>query len=256
MTDWDPEAYSRFRGLRLRPALDLLAQVGVLPPGPVVDLGCGDGAVAPELKRRFPDMPLIGVDNSAAMLAKADELRLYSALHHTDIAVWSPQEPPALIFSNAALQWLPDHETLMPRLAGYLAPGGVLAVQMPGQDEAPSHRLLREVAIGMFPHTFAAPAFRIPVSAPDAYWRLLQGMGDVNAWETHYVQRMEPTTEGHPVRRFTESTAMRRIVEKLEPHQVSDFVRSYDEALHLAYPLLPDGAALMTFRRVFFVLHL
>ena len=107
----------------------------------------------------------------------------------------------------------------------------------------------------MFPQTFASATYRAPVEPPEFYWRLLQGLGKVNAWETLYVHRMEPAAEGHPVRRFTESTAMRRIVERLKPKEVPPFVAAYDEALAEAYPLLPDGAALMTFRRVFFVLQ-
>ena len=69
--DWDPGTYARFRDLRLRPALDLMAQIGAVPEGPVVDLGCGDGAVAAALAARFPGHPLIGVDSSRAMLADA-----------------------------------------------------------------------------------------------------------------------------------------------------------------------------------------
>ena len=70
-SDWDPGAYARFRGLRLRPALDLLMQLGSPPAGDVVDLGCGDGAAAASLRTRFPKRRLVGVDSSAAMLAKA-----------------------------------------------------------------------------------------------------------------------------------------------------------------------------------------
>ena len=125
--DWNPGAYARFRGLRLRPALDLLAQVSDLPPGDVIDLGCGDGAAAGALTARFADRWIVGVDNSPAMLDKATG---YAATQQADIAAWLPDTPPALIFSNAVLHWLPDHEGLMPRLARLLAPGGVLAVQI------------------------------------------------------------------------------------------------------------------------------
>ena len=144
--DWNPEAYARFRGLRLRPALDLLAQVGDLPPGDIIDLGCGDGAAAAALAGRFPGRRLVGVDASPAMLERASG---YDAKVEADIAGWRPETPPALIFSNAVLHWLPDHAALMPRLARFLAPGGVLAVQMPRQQGAPSHRFLRDIAAAM-----------------------------------------------------------------------------------------------------------
>ena len=172
--DWNPDTYARFRDLRLRPALDLLMQVGGLPGGAVVDLGCGDGAAAGALKARYPKHRLEGVDASPAMLAKA---RGYAALAQTDVESWTPAEPPALIFSNAALHWLPGHDALLPRLAGCLAPGGVLAVQMPRQYFAPSHRFLRDIAAAMFPDRFDFSAYDPPVAKPEHYWQLLSAAG-------------------------------------------------------------------------------
>jgi trans-aconitate 2-methyltransferase len=252
--DWNPEAYARFRGLRLRPAIDLLAQVGALPAGEVVDLGCGAGAVGAALAARWPEHRLVGVDTSAAMLERAAETGRYAALADADAASWRPAAPPALIFSNAALQWVADHDRLMPRLAGCLAPGGWLAVQMPRQFGAASHRFLRDIAAAMFPDRFTAGPQPAPVQAAESYWRLLAPLGDVSAWETDYVQRLEPAQAAHPVRRFTESTAMRPFLERLQPAEAAVFAAAYDEALGAAYPLLPDGAVLFPFRRCFFTL--
>lgn len=249
--DWDPGTYGRFRGLRLRPALDLLAQVGDLPAGDVVDLGCGDGAVAGVLRARFPGARLVGVDASPAMLAEAEG---YDAKITADIAAWRG-EGLALIFSNAALHWLGDHAGLMPRLAAMLVPGGVLAVQMPRQFLAPSHRFLRDIAGALFPDRFDFTQWRAPVAAAAEYHGLLSALGAVEAWETEYVQRLEPWADGHPVRRFTESTAMRPFVEKLGDVETARFVTAYDEALAAAYPAMEDGAVLFPFRRVFFTLR-
>ncbi len=258
--DWDPERYGAFRDLRLRPALDLLAQVGALPNGDVVDLGCGDGAVAGALDARFrPDHALLGVDASAAMLERAGERMtqwgnpLYSELEQADIALWSPRTPPALIYSNAALNWLPDHVSLMPRLAAMLAPGGVLAVQMPRQGGAPSHRLLAEVAERLFPGRF--PMARTPVLQAGEYAELLLPLGEVRAWTTDYIQMLDPVPEGHPVRAFTESTAMRPFVAGLTDEETRAYVAAYDTALAGVYPALPDGRVLFPFTRIFFVLE-
>jgi trans-aconitate 2-methyltransferase len=258
--DWDPERYGAYRDLRLRPALDLLAQVPELPNGDVIDLGCGDGAVGPALAARFkPDHHLIGVDASAAMLEKAAGRmtrtgnRLYGGLTRADIALWASHTPPALIFSNAALNWLPDHHALMPRLAGMLAPGGVLAVQMPRQGGAPSHRLLREVAEGLFPGCALPPPS--PVLTAGEYAALLLPRGEVLAWTTDYIQMLDPVAQGHPVRAFTESTAMRPFVEGLTPDEAQVYVAAYDAALAEAYPALPDGRVLFPFTRVFFILE-
>lgn len=252
--DWDPEAYSRFRGLRLRPALDLLAQVPDLPAGDVVDLGCGNGAVAGALVHRFPGRRIIGVDRSDAMLAEAARTNLYARLDPADAGQWMPETPPALIFSNAALHWLPDHATLLPQLAALLCAGGVLAVQMPRQFMAPSHRFLRDIAVSLFPDKFDFAQYEPPVRPAEGYWSMLAPLGRVEAWETDYIQRLDPA-EGHPVRAFTQSTAMRPLLEKLTAAEVAAFTHAYDAALGSAYPLLADGTALMPFRRVFLVLE-
>ena len=251
---WNPGAYDRFRGLRLRPALDLLAQVPGLPSGDVVDLGCGTGAAGPMLRARFPDRRLIGLDASPAMLAKAEEAG-YDQRVEADIAGWAPQTSPAMIFSNAALHWLGDHARLMPALAGFLAPGGVLAVQMPGNFLAPSHALLRATAARLLPERLAQEAYLPPVLGPDDYMRLLHPMGEVTGWETTYIQRLGPVAGGgHPVRAFTQSTAMRPFLTGLSGDAASAFIADYEAALQLAYPCQPDGGVFFPFRRVFFVL--
>ncbi len=248
--DWDPESYARFRGLRLRPAVDLMMQVGVAPAGEVVDLGCGDGAVAPALRQRFAGRRIVGVDASPAMMARA---RGYDATVLADIAGWVPDEPPAVIFSNAALQWVPDHAALFPRLAGLLPPGGWLAVQMPGQEGAASHRLLREVAEGLFPGRWPEGPNRVGEAGD--YHRLLSAWGDVTVWETVYLQRLDPVDEGHPVRHFTASTAMRPFAEAMTADERAAYLAAYDAALALAYPAEADGGVLFPFRRLFMVLQ-
>lgn len=249
--DWNPEAYARFRGLRLRPALDLLAQIDEVPEGDVVDLGCGNGSVGPALKARFGDR-VVGVDASPAMLDEARSCGGYRELTLADIADWQPQERPAVIFSNAALHWLPDHAVLMPRLVGYLAPGGMLAVQMPRQFGAPSHRFLRDFAQSMYPDRFDFAGWEAPVQPAPAYWQMLAPLGQVDAWETDYVQRLDPVAEAHPVRRFTESTAMRPFLDKLTLAEQAEFIARYDASLSLAYPVQADGSVLFPIRRVFF----
>lgn len=253
--DWSPERYARFKDLRLRPALDLLARVPALPPkGRIIDLGCGSGSVAEALNHRYPKRKLVGVDSSPAMLEKAAATGAYDRCDLADISVWESNKQPALIFSNAALQWLGNHTMLLPRLARMLRAGGVLAVQMPRQYGAPSHRFLREFAAEMFPDRFDFDAWESPVAAPTDYARLLRGLGSLDIWQTDYVQRLAKEGDVHPVRRFTESTAMRPFLEKLTDDEATRFVQRYDAALEAAYPIEADGSVLFPFRRVFIVL--
>ena len=252
--DWNPGSYERFRGLRLRPALDLLAQVAKLPAGEVVDLGCGSGAVAGALAQRWPARALIGVDNSPAMLAKAGESGHYAQLIEADVASWAPARAPALIFSNALLHWLGDHAALLGRLAGLLAPGGVLAVQMPRQYGAPSHALLRQIAARMFPDRFDFSDWQAPVAAPTTYAQMLAPLGALNIWETTYYQHLGAEADMHPVARFTASTAQRPFLARLSAQEQVAFSDAYQDALAKAYPLAADGSVLFPFQRLFFTL--
>lgn len=256
MKDWDPGAYARFRDLRLRPALDLLARVpSDLPDGALVDLGCGEGAAGPALAARWPGRKLLGIDASPAMLERAAATGAYDRCQIDDIARWQPRKPPALIFSNAVLHWLPDHARLLPDLAAMVAPGGVLALQVPRQFDAPSHRLAREIAADMFAGRFPASS-PPPVASPAVYHRLLSPLGLVSLWETEYLQRLIPDGLGHPVRRFTEATTLRPILTRLDTGETREFLERYDAAMARAYPFEPDGAVLLPFRRLFLVLQL
>ncbi|OWU85471.1 trans-aconitate methyltransferase [Oceanicola sp. 22II-s10i] len=253
-TDWNPELYSRFAGLRLRPALDLLAQVGTLPDGPVCDLGCGTGVVGPMLKTRFPDRELTGMDSSTAMLKKADETGAYDTLEKADIANWSPEDNFALIFSNAALHWLDDHESVLEQLVRYLRPGGTLAVQVPNQNRAPSHRIWLDLVGEHFPGR-VKPETIPGVMERGEYFHTLAPFGAVDLWETEYFQRLPASDEGHPVRHFTSSTFARPVLDRLDEGETVMIEKLYDEVMEKAYPRQPDGSVIFPFRRLFFKLE-
>jgi len=136
-TDWNPGAYARFHDLRQRPGLDLVNTITNLGAGNIYDLGCGNGALGEALRARAAGRKVIGVDASPAMLERARTATGYDALSQADIADWTPPRPAGLIFSNAALHWVGNHETLMPRLAANPSKGGTMAVELPQQKKAP-----------------------------------------------------------------------------------------------------------------------
>ncbi|WP_420854817.1 methyltransferase domain-containing protein [Salipiger pentaromativorans] len=235
----------------MRPAIDLLRSIGPLPEGGIVDLGCGSGAAGPALQQL--GRALTGVDLSPAMLEKARATGCYDRLDCADLSDWSPEQPPALIFSNAALHWVGDHAGLIPRLAETLVPGGVLAVQVPHQNNAPSHRLWLTLADELFPGRVDHAA--IPsVLLPAEYHRLLRPLGQVSLWETEYYQELAPDGSGHPVRRFTEATFGRPVLEPLSEAEQARLIAAYEEVIGSAYPTLASGHVLFPFRRLFFTL--
>lgn len=250
-TDWNPGAYHRFRGLRLRPALDLLRSLAPLPEGDVVDLGCGSGSVGPalgQLRRR-----LIGVDSSPAMLAQARLTGGYKELIEQDLADWEAKAPTALIFANASLHWVRNHDVLLPKLAGMLVPGGALAIQIPHQNNAPSHRMWVSLVDELFPGRFDHSK-STAVLLPAEYHRLLKPFGQVSLWESEYYQELAPDAEGHPVRRFTEGTFARPILASLEPDEQARLIATYESVIGKAYPKGKQGTVLFPFRRMFLTL--
>ena len=250
--DWNPGAYGRFRDLRLRPALDLMSAVRSVGGGDVIDLGCGTGVMGESLKARFVGHRLMGVDGSPAMLEQAAVSGAYDILDEGDIGNCC-RERAGQIFSNAALHWLKNHEVLFPRLAGMLARGGTLAVQMPHQNNAPSHRLWTQLASEFFPgriDTEAGPG----VMKPPRYFHLLAGLGTFSLWETDYYQVLPADDAAHPVRRFTESTFARPVLDALDEGEQARLIQAYEDVMEKAYPRGEDGTVLFPFRRMFFTL--
>ncbi|MBV8516678.1 MAG: methyltransferase domain-containing protein [Acidobacteria bacterium] len=170
---WSPEQYERFKGERKQPFVDLAALVERRPHMHVVDLGCGTGELTRELHESLGADETVGIDNSETMLLKArafgDELLRFE---RGDIEAFVSDRPFDLIFSNAALHWVPDHEQLLARLTSLLAPGGQLAIQMPDNDEHTSHRVAADVAarFGAAPR----PNYVLP---PARYAELLHRLG-------------------------------------------------------------------------------
>ncbi len=256
---WDPAQYLKYSGERLRPAVDLLARGASANPRTIVDLGCGAGNVTRLLSERWPEARVVGIDNSPAMLAKARAAATHAIeWREADLAAWASSPfPPAsdLVFSNAALHWLDDHATLFPRVFAAVAPGGVMAVQMPSNFAAPSHVELHAVAGGARWRARVADRARLAVASAAQYFDWLAPLAaTVDAWTTEYLHVL-PRAEGdeHPVVGWTRGTALTPFLAALEPDEQRAFVEDYAARIRVAYPARADGSVLFPFRRVFIV---
>ena len=251
-TVWDPAQYGKFGGERERPVHDLLARVPLDAAGRIYDLGCGDGRVTGLLRARWPAATITGVDSSAAMLAKAREVDPEIEWIEADAAVWQAPEAADLVFANASLQWVGDHAVLFPRLAGMVASGGTLAVQMPRNHDAPSHQCMREAAVaGPWRTKLGDMRPCKPVAEPDAYYDIVAPhVTRLDIWETEYVHVLEGAD---PVVEWTKGTGLRPYLTPLDEAERAGFLADYTARIARAYPRRADGRTLLPFRRLFIV---
>jgi trans-aconitate 2-methyltransferase len=231
---WDPAVYARYSSQRSRPFFDLTAQLDVHSPGTVVDLGCGSGELTLTLAERWPDAAVRGIDSSAEMIAQAP------AAANPTFTVGTAQDFDAggtdVLISNAMLQWVPQHEELLVRWSAQLNRGGQLAFQVPANFDAPSHRLMRDLA--------ESPAWRDrlhgvlrgaeAVATPEAYLDLLLRQNlRVDVWQTEYLHVL-PGSD--PVLEWVRGTGLRPVLAALTEAEAAQFSSEYAAALRAAYP--------------------
>jgi trans-aconitate 2-methyltransferase len=229
----------------------------------VVDLGCGSGELTATLADRWPAAHIVGIDSSPEMIAEA-ERRAVPGLRFTtgDIEAWEPDQPVDVIISNAALQWVPTHRDLLPAWVEWLTPGGWLAFQVPGNFDAPSHTVLRELCQSPRWHNLLGnvlrdpdPAYAAPVAsgAPAEYLDLLaaQDCATIDVWETTFLQVLQGDD---PVLEWVKGTALRPVLAVLDadPAGRDEFLKEYGALLREAYPRSSYGTV-FPFRRVFAV---
>jgi trans-aconitate 2-methyltransferase len=259
---WDPGQYGLFADHRGRPFADLLARVDAPNPRLVVDLGCGPGELTLGLARRWPEARVIGVDSSPQMLERARALDTGGRVEWVEATAedWDATGcggPVDVLVTNATLQWVPTHLRLIPRWLDALTPGGTFAMQVPANFDAPSHRLMREVAArhpradDLRPGLDRAAA----VALPGTYAALLlDRTPDVDVWQTTYEHVLDAPTAGpHPVLEWVRGTGLRPVLGVLEDAAEREaFEQEYARELEAAYPRRPFGV-LFPFTRTFAV---
>ncbi len=251
--DWNPALYMKFEKERMRAARDLLARVPLPSADVIYDLGCGPGNSAELLSKRFPDAAITGLDTSEAMLDHARKRAANVRFVQQDIADWTPDDAPDLIYANGSLHFLPDHRELIPRLASMLKCGGVFAAQMPSAARESSHALMRMVAAeGPWWSRLAPVAKSQPLIAAfeDYYEWLLPVCSRIELWSTTYVYAFDGADgivdwiAGSPLQPF---------LERLSDDERCAFLDLYRKELLSAYPVRSDGKVLFAYPRLFVV---
>lgn len=249
---WDPGLYLAFADQRGRPFHDLLARIGAHDPRRVVDLGCGAGNLTATLSRRWPRAIMEAWDSSPEMVAAARERGVPARVG--DLRDWTPQTDTDVVISNATLHWIPEHARLLVRWARQCSGGTWLAIQVPGNFAAASHRGIRAVAerphwSKRLPRNVFSDAD--PVLSAAGYADLLTDAGcEVDAWETTYVHRL---TGADAVLEWISGSTLRPVRDSLDDAGWERFRAELVPLLDDAYPRRPDGTTFFPFRRVFVV---
>jgi trans-aconitate 2-methyltransferase len=258
MPSWNADQYLKFAAERTQPARDLLARIALNKPGRVIDLGCGPGNSTTLLAERWPAADVSGLDSSAAMIAQANRDFPGRRWIVGDIAEWANDDAEAfdVVFSNAAMQWVGDHESLYPALFRRVAPGGALAVQVPANLDAPAQTEMRGLAstpawASMLPHGGVREwyvhdeAFYYDLLAPQA--------ARIDLWVTEYLHVMDGPAG---IVEWYKGTGLRPFLDALpNDAERENFLADYTDRIGEAYPAQPDGKVLFPFRRFFLVAY-
>jgi trans-aconitate 2-methyltransferase len=253
MADWNAEQYLKFEDERTRPSRDLLAQIPVADARKVVDIGCGPGNSTELLVKRWPQAEVTGVDTSADMLRQARERLPQQTFIEANIAHWAPPQDSDVLFANAVFQWVPGHLRQLQRLLGTLAPGGVLAVQMPDNLDEPAHVLMREVAqMQPWRETLAETVrVRDPLPAPGGYYDALRPLCTrLEIWHTIYNHVLD---DAAAIVEWVKGTGLRPFVDLLDPPDRRHYLAEYTARIAASYPPQADSKVLLRFPRIFMV---
>lgn len=252
MPTWDAKLYLQFANERTQPALDLMTRINnIAEPKRIVDLGCGPGNSTAILRQRWPEANLIGLDNSVEMIEAASKTYPEGKWLLADAATWVTDSPLDIVFSNAALQWVPDHANLFPHLMKQLAPTGVLAVQIPAHYQSPLHQVTLKVAENpLWRQRMEAARNALTKESPSFYYDVLQPFASrIDIWETEYFHNMDGP---EAILNWFRGTGLRPFLEALETEaEKQEFEHRMLDGYTQAYPRQKDGRVLFPFRRLF-----
>lgn len=248
MAKWNAEQYLKYAGERTQPAIDLATRIPVEAPERVVDIGCGPGNSTEVLARRFPDAHILGVDNSPEMIEAAREAhpQLEFALCDATTGLEALGTGFDVAFSNACIQWVPDHPALLRRMLALLRPGGTLAIQIPYNFEEPIHRIIAEVSriwlAGQNPRIFYT------LAAGDYYDLLAECASSFSIWQTTYYHVMRSHED---ILEWYRGTGLRPYLALLAEADRPAFEQDILTRVRAAYPRQRNGDILFRFPRLF-----
>lgn len=256
MNDWNSKQYLMFKNERTQPAIDLANRITVNNPENIVDIGCGPGNSTQVIAKRYPDAYVLGCDNSPGMLETAGldypdfDFKICDASRDLDILGGDFD----IVFSNACIQWIPDHPRLLKNMMGLLRKGGMLAVQTPLNDREPIHLIIDEVAGSQEWKTeFSGSRIFYNLSQSEYFNLLSQISSAFSIWETVYYHAL---TSHEQILEWYRGTGLRPYLNVLPDEKKHIFEQEILKRLKEEYPLQKNGKIIFKFPRLFFIAEL
>lgn len=256
MFKWKPELYLSFEKERTQPSIDLLARIQTEKPKRILDIGCGPGNSTMVLYSRWPDAEIIGVDSSAAMIERAQtnssSIQWICGDATTGLAELGQFD---VVFSNAAIQWMPNHQNLLPTLFELVKTNGVFAVQVPCTNNMPTYIELKKLAVSPKWKRYFTQIFPThTIHEAEDYYEILRKLQcEFSLWSTDYYHVMK---NHNAIVEWYKSTALRPYIECFaDENKKQAFLKDYETAIKNAYPMQKDNKVLFPFTRLFFTVR-
>ena len=247
--EWNASQYLLFENQRNQPAIDLIKRISGFRPDTVADLGCGPGNSTQLLKQAFPQAKIVGIDNSEDMIGRACKEHGDLEFVKTDLHELTGQYD--LLFSNACLQWVPAHETLIPELLTHLNPGGIFAAQFPMNDAEPLYQIIKAVAEEERWNFKNVEVDYNGSLTPHEYFNLLSGhCSSFQLWETRYYHNLK---DHKALIEWVKGTRIRPYLSCLDTSGREAFENEILNRVRETYPVMENGEVIMCFNRFFIV---
>lgn len=253
MSDWNSQQYLKFKKERTQPSVDLANRITVRHPQRIIDIGCGPGNSTAVLKNRYPDAYILGADFSPNMIEKARadhpdmDFMLFDATKDFDKLDGKFD----IVFSNACIQWIPDHKKLLPDMMRILEPGGVLAIQVPNQSEMPINSIVSQVIkTDKWKNKLAQKREFYNLTQEEYFDILADISSDFSMWKTVYFHRL-PSQQS--IVEWYKSTALKPFLDVLSEEEKIDFEEDILEEVKKHYPVQANGEVIFRFSRLFFI---
>jgi len=251
--DWNPNLYLKYKNERTQPSIDLISKINpTFQPITILDVGCGPGNSSQALLQRWPQAQLTGIDSSPKMIEKAkmdfpDSLWLVA-----DASKYVSNVKYDLVFSNATIQWIPNHEALFDLLYELTRVGGVLAVQVPRFDQMPLSKAIERAANKERWQGQTKDCSELFTYHDYKYYYDLvcPNYKSLELWQTDYIHVLESQLA---IIEWIRSTGLKPYLDRLNENEKPAFESEVLAELKHYYPTQNNGKVLFPFKRLFMI---